>query len=104
MATSFLNFCMANSGLDLALGAAGFEFAAGVGSMYTWSSEGAIGSGLFWGWSVDLLGSSTAFVSLPSSVNKAMIPSWFSLGKTTSHISKDSANPSDNSIKFSISS
>ena len=47
MATSFLNFCMADSGLDLALGAAGFEFAAGVGSMYT-------GSGLFWGWAVAL--------------------------------------------------
>ena len=44
-ATNLLNFCMADSdGLDLALGAgaAGFEFAAGVGSMYT-------GSGLFWG-------------------------------------------------------
>ena len=37
MATSFLNFCMADSGLDLALGAAGFEFAAGVDSMYTGS-------------------------------------------------------------------
>ena len=35
MATSFLNFCMAESGLDLALGAAGFEFVAGVGNMYT---------------------------------------------------------------------
>ena len=37
MATSFLNFCMAESGLDLALGAASFEFAAGVGNMYTGS-------------------------------------------------------------------
>ena len=38
-----------SDGLDLALGAgaAGFEFAAGVGSMYT-------GSGLFWGWAVAL--------------------------------------------------
>ena len=35
--TSFLNFCMVDNGLDLALGAAGFEFAAGVGSMYTGS-------------------------------------------------------------------
>ena len=38
LATNFLNFCMACSdGLDLALGvgAAGFEFVAGVGSMYT---------------------------------------------------------------------
>ena len=40
LATNFLNFCMAGSdGLDLALGvgAAGFEFATGVGSMYTCS-------------------------------------------------------------------
>ena len=38
-----------NDGFDLALGACavGFEFAAGVGSMYT-------GSGLFWGWAVAL--------------------------------------------------
>ena len=44
-ATNLLKFCMAGSdGLDLALGAgaAGFEFAVGVGSIYT-------GSGLFWG-------------------------------------------------------
>ena len=50
LATNFLNFFMAGSdGLDLALGAgaAGFEVAAGVGSMY-------IGSGLFWGWAVAL--------------------------------------------------
>ena len=36
------------NGLDLALGAAGaagFDFSAGVGSMYNWSSEGATGSG-----------------------------------------------------------
>ena len=40
LATNLLNFCMAGSdGLDLALGAgaAGFEFAAGVGGMYTGS-------------------------------------------------------------------
>ena len=38
-----------SDGLDLALGAGatGFEFAAGVGSIYT-------GSGLFWGWAVAL--------------------------------------------------
>ena len=38
LATNFLNFCMVGSdGFDLALGAgaAGFEFAAGGGSMYT---------------------------------------------------------------------
>ena len=40
LATNFLNFCMAGSDeLDLALGAGavGFEFATGVGSMYTGS-------------------------------------------------------------------
>ena len=49
MATNSLKFCMACSdGLDLPLGAgaAGFDFYAGVGSMYTWSYEGATGSGL----------------------------------------------------------
>ena len=37
-----------SDGLDLLLGAcaAGFDFSAGVGSMYTWSSKGATGSGL----------------------------------------------------------
>ena len=57
MATNFLNFCMAGSDdLDLALGAgaAGLDFAAGVGSMYTLSSEGATGSELFLGWAVAL--------------------------------------------------
>ena len=41
-------FCMACSDvLDFPLGAGaeGFDFAAGVGNMYTWSSEGATGSG-----------------------------------------------------------
>ena len=46
----------AGNGLDLSFGAgaAGFDFISGVGSMYTWSSEGATGSGLFWGWAVAL--------------------------------------------------
>ena len=49
---------MADSGLDLALGAAGFEFAAGVrcgageGRIYTWSVEGATGSGYLVFWAV----------------------------------------------------
>ena len=54
MATNFLNFCMADSGLDLALGAAGFEFAAGCGCIYTRSAEGGTSSGLFLGWVVAL--------------------------------------------------
>ena len=51
-------FCMACSdGLDLALGAgvAGFGFSAGVGSMYTWSSEGATGSGFLVSWAVAMV-------------------------------------------------
>ena len=61
MTTSFLNFCMADSGLDLALGAAGFEFAAGVGSMYTWSPEGATGSGYLVSWAVAVVSKSIGF-------------------------------------------
>ena len=56
-ATNLLKFCMACSdGLDLPLGAgaAGFDFSAGVGSMYTWSAEGGTSSGLFLGWAVAL--------------------------------------------------
>ena len=48
MATSSLMFCMTCSdGLDLPLGAgaAGFDFGAGEGRIYTWLSEGATGSG-----------------------------------------------------------
>ena len=46
----------AGNGLDLALGAgaAGFDFSAGVGSMYTRSAEGGTSSGLFLGWAVAL--------------------------------------------------
>ena len=46
-----------------------------------------------------LLGSSPASFPLPSSVLKGRISSFFSLGKTSAHISEDS----DNSIKSSIS-
>ena len=49
MATNFLKFCsMAASGLDLALGAACFEFAAGGGCIYTRSAEGVLAVGCFW--------------------------------------------------------
>ena len=52
-----------NDGLDLALEAiaAGLDFAAGVGSMYTWSVEGDTGSGLFLGWAVALESKSMGF-------------------------------------------
>ena len=53
---------------------------------------------------VGFCGSFPASIPLPTSINTGMISSWFSLGKTTSHISEDSSNPSDNSIKSSISS
>ena len=53
MATSSLNFCMADSGLDLPLGAAGvlcWDWDAG--RIYTWSVEGAAGSGFLVAWAV----------------------------------------------------
>ena len=52
-----------SDGLDLALGAgaAGVEIVAGVGSMYTWSAEGATGSGLFLSWAVALGSKSMGF-------------------------------------------
>ena len=118
MATNLLKFCMAGSdGLALALGASGVGRVSGVGIIYTWSVEGATGSGLLVAWAVAVgfnyvgngfetssWGSSTISFPLPSSVIKGRISSWFSLGKTTSHISEDSDNPLDNSIKSSISS
>ena len=62
MATKFLMFCSTSSdGLDLALGAgaAGFGFVAGVlcwdwatSRIYTWSVEGATGSGHLVSWAV----------------------------------------------------
>ena len=64
MATNFLMFCMACSdGLDLPLGAgaAGFDFSAGVGSMYTWSSEGTTGSGYLVSWAVVVVSKSIGF-------------------------------------------
>ena len=72
-----------SDGLDLwlAVGAACVDFGAGQGRIYTWSSEGATGSGLFWGWSVDFLGSSPGSIPLPSSVIKALICSSFFQGQ-----------------------
>ena len=98
------------------LGPSGVGCGAGEGRIYTWSVEGATGSGLLVAWAVSVgsimwemvfktrsWGSSTISFPLASSVIKGRISSFFSLGKTTSHISKDSDNPSDNSIKSSIS-
>ena len=53
MATNLLKFCMAGSdGLALALGASGVGCGSGVGRIYTWSVEGATGSGLLVAWAV----------------------------------------------------
>ena len=119
MATNFFNFCRTGSAIDVAfsVGAPGVGCAAGEGRIYTWSVEGAIGSGLLVAWAVAVgfnsmgngfeissLGSSTTYFPLPSSVSIGEVSPFFSLGKTTSHISEGSNNPSDNSIKSSINS
>ena len=54
-ATNLLKFCMACSdGLDLPLGAGASDVGcdAGEGRIYTWSVEGAIGSGHLVAWAV----------------------------------------------------
>ena len=64
MATSSLMFCMTcSNGLDLPLGAgaAGFDFVAGGGCIYTRSAEGGTSSGLFLGWAVALGSKSMGF-------------------------------------------
>ena len=119
MATIFLKFCSMGStnGVAFGDGVVGVDCVAGEGIMYSWSVDGATGSGYLvaWalavgfsfmgiGWRVSFCGSFPASIPLPSLVNTAMISSWFSLGKTTSHISEDSSNPSDIYIKSSISS
>ena len=118
VATNLLKFFSIGSddGVAFLVGASGVGCAACVGKMYTWSVERATGSGLLVAWAVAVgfnsmekgfktssWGASTISFPLPSSVIKGRIFSWFSLGKTTSHISEDSDNPSDNSIKSSIS-
>ena len=50
-----------SDGLDLALGAGAADFDFAVGSMYTWSAEGATGSGLFLSWAVALGSKSMGF-------------------------------------------
>ena len=105
-----------SDGMAFVLGASGVGCASSVGRIYTWLVEGATGSGLLVAWAVAVgfnsvvngfeissWGSSTISFPLPFSVIKGRFSSWFSFGKTTSHISEDSDNPSDNSIKSSIS-
>ena len=47
MATNFLNFCRTGSAIDVAfvVGVLGVGCVAGEGRIYTWSVEGATGSG-----------------------------------------------------------
>ena len=107
MGTNFLKLCSHSSanGVPFGDGVSGVGYASGVGKMYTWSVEGATGSGLLVGnrFKTSSWGSYTVSFPLPSSVIKGRISSFFSLGKTTAHISEDSVHPSDNSIKSSIS-
>ena len=58
------------------MGVSRFGCAAGMGSMKTESGDAA-GNGLFWGWSVDFLGSSPGSFPLLSSLNKGRISSSF---------------------------
>ena len=106
MATNFLKFCSIDSyGVAFVVGTSEVECAAGVGKMSTLSVEGATGSGLLVGnrFKTSSWGSSIVSFPLPSSVIKGRISSFFFIGKTTTHISEDSDNPLDNSIKSSIS-
>ena len=64
MATSPLMFCMTcRAGLDLPLGAGASDVGcdAGEGRIYTWSVEGAIGSGHLVTWAVAVVSKSMGF-------------------------------------------
>ena len=64
MATNSLKFCMAcRDGLDLPLGAGASDVGcdAGEGRKYTWSVEGAIGSGHLVAWAVAVVSKSMGF-------------------------------------------
>ena len=56
MATNFLNFCRTGSAIDVAfvVGVLGVDCVAGEGRIYTWSVEGATGSGNLVAWAVAL--------------------------------------------------
>ena len=112
MATNFLRLFKAGSArLALVVGASGVGCGAGEGRIYTWSVEGTTGSGLLVAWAVAMgfnsmgngfktssWGSSTISFPLPFSVIKGRISSFFSLRKTTTHVSEDSDKPLDISI------
>ena len=89
MATNFLRLFKAGSArLALVVGASRVGCGASEGRIYTWSVEGATGSGLLVAWAVAVgfnyvgngfktcfLGSSTASFPLPSSVSNGEIAS-----------------------------
>ena len=79
MATKFLKLCSKGSanGVVYGDGVSGVGYASSVGKMYTWSVEGATGSGLLVenGLRTCFLGSSTASFSLPSSVSNVQCSS-----------------------------
>ena len=53
MATSFLRFCrIGNDGVAFVVGVLGVDCVAGGGRIYTWSVEGATGSGHLVSWAV----------------------------------------------------
>ena len=54
VATNFLNFCRTGNAIDVAfvVGVLGVGCVAGEGRIYTWSVEGATGSGLLVAWAV----------------------------------------------------
>ena len=67
----------AGNGLDLPLGAgaAGFEFAAGCGCIYTRSSKGATGSGHLVSWAVAVVSKSMMGSWVPSNVSCPLLSS-----------------------------
>ena len=91
MATNFLNFCRTCSArLALVVGASEVGCGAVEGRIYTWSVEGATGSGNFMAWVVDFWGFSISSFPLPSSINIGEVSSFFSHGKTAAPMSEDS--------------
>ena len=103
--------------MTFAIGVSGVECAAGEGKLYTWSGDGAAGSGLFVAWAVALgfkvFGSglrisfwvsSTVSFLVPSSVNKGRISSSLLHGPLTTNDSGASCNFLEASTRSSIKS